>query len=176
MIHRFRFVLASVVTLVLGSQAHGQPLLPEQVFTVGTEVNESIKDVAMTQSGDVFAVGARDGLGHSDILILKYRRDGTLAFAKVYEFGVYSFGQSIEVMGDGGIVVSAYNETRFVDALTMRLDSLGNVIWANTWGSGAWDPGSGLTIDGSGNVYQNVASLGLGSHRRRPPGNLPSQN
>lgn len=138
-------------------------MLPDYSLTIGTSANERISGIDMTPAGDVYGVGVVEGPGTPRLLIVRQYWDGTLAFAKTYDFGVYSSGRSIEVMANGDIAVSGYLETRFVDVLTMRLDSLGNVIWGKAWGSGDWDPGNGMTIDASGNIIQNVASLGLGN-------------
>lgn len=143
--------------------ALAQDFLPQAAITIGSSEVEKIAGVDVAPNGDVYGVGTIYGPGTPDLLLIKQRADGSIAFAKIYDFGVYCSGHTVAVLPNGDVAVSAYIETRYVDALTMRLDSAGNPLWARVWGSGDWDPGNGLAVDNAGNIYQNVASIQSGS-------------
>jgi len=66
-----------------------------------------------------------------------------------------SGGSALAVAADesGNVYVAGITLDSYVDYLTVKYDSSGNVLWAHTYGGGYEDFASGLALDGSGNLY-----------------------
>ena len=105
-------------------------------------------------------------LGSRDAFALKLDSSGTTTWAKNYGgSGAIARGLSIAVDGSGNVYLGgrfqsanlttpALTKLGTQDAFALKLDSSGTTTWARNYGgSGASVTGSGIAVDGSGNVY-----------------------
>jgi hypothetical protein len=106
--------------------------------------------------------------GFSDAYILKLNSNGNLVWAKQLEGASGSRGEDVKVDISGNVYITGYhsgqtdfdpgpnqllfnqNGTTYSDVFLMKLDSNGNLIWANTYNDG-W--GFEIQIDFNNNVY-----------------------
>ena len=107
--------------------------------------------------------------GYYDCFILKLNSSGNLIWAKSLGSADSDFGNAISIDNDKNLYVSGsfsgsvdfdtgiatYIETSsgLDDIFILKLDSSGNFIWVNTFGTGTTDGGAGFAIDQSNNIY-----------------------
>jgi hypothetical protein len=106
-------------------------------------------------------------IGGGDAFALKLDSSGNTTWAKNYGgSGAQAQGMAIAVDGSGNVYLGGFFYTADLttppltkigvrDAFALKLDSSGNTTWAKNYGGsgGAWAQGSGIAVDGSGNVY-----------------------
>ena len=119
--------------------------------------------VAVDGSGNVYVAGSTRsfGAGELDVLVLKYRSDGTLLWQKTWGGSWYDSGHGVTVDGSGNICVVGYTGSfcsdpdDFYDALLLKYSPAGVLLWQKTWGGSDSESDSfdALFIDGSGNIY-----------------------
>ena len=131
--------------------------------------------IAVDPIGNVYLVGSFDQslvtpllakLGTKDAFAIKLDSSGTTTWARNYGGGGASVtGSGIAVDGSGNVYLGGYFSSANLgtpaltklgtrDAFALKLDSSGTTTWARNYGgSGASVTGSGIAVDGSGNVY-----------------------
>ncbi|TAN58007.1 MAG: DUF4347 domain-containing protein [Rhodospirillales bacterium] len=107
--------------------------------------------------------------GSTDIFVQKLDSTGALVWAKAMGGTGSDVGNGIAVDGSGNVYTTGSfsatadfdpgNETTeltsagITDIFIQKLDSTGALVWARAMGSTTADEGSGIAVDGSGNVY-----------------------
>ena len=107
--------------------------------------------------------------GNFDTFVLKLDTAGNFQWVKQFPGDGMNWGKAIVEDDDGNLYVSGiFNDSTDFDpgpgvagvrtagqgdAYLVKLDSSGNFLWANTWGSSTWEGVSGMCLDSSGNVY-----------------------
>ena len=89
--------------------------------------------VAVADNGDVIVVGTSG----NDIIVTKLDQNGNLKWAKTYGGPDTELIGNVAIDNDGNIIVvgSTYSFGQgALDALVIKLDSNGNVLWAKTYG------------------------------------------
>jgi len=103
----------------------------------------------------------------ADIFTLKYSLDGTLIWNKVWQGsgGGADFGNAIEQTSDGGYAVTGYESNTNANALLIKYNHLGSVIFAKSFGNSGSDIGSQVrqTSDGGYVIAGQTESFGAGS-------------
>ncbi len=122
----------------------------EGTWAVKTQVE------AMTTDGDgnlYMGVGEYDDELFSSTVV-KYSGDGTLLWGKAV--GNNRGVTDLRVVG-GALYAAGYKtyfeDTVPTDAYAAKFSLDGSVLWDKTFGTSAWDRGTGVTADGSGNAY-----------------------
>jgi hypothetical protein len=132
-----------------------------------------------------------NGAGSNDIFIARYQgSDGSLVWAEAAIGSELNRGQAIALDGDGNslvtgsfrgnavfgdiamggtILTSTNNST---DMFLAKYDIDGNFVWATWAGSTSTDFGTGVAVDGDGNVF--VTGGFLGTMTFRGPGPMPN--
>ncbi len=117
---------------------------------------DNAKAVAVN-GGNVYVAGTTRsyGAGLSDIFLLKYDRNGDLAWNKTW--GGISYDGSWAATADNeGIYVAGFTYTvgnLNANAALLKYDSDGNLLWSRTWGGAEDAVARGVAVDGRGAVY-----------------------
>ncbi len=107
--------------------------------------------------------------GSFDIFVSKLDSAGNFVWARQMGGTSVDLGSGVAVDGSGNVYttgrfrgnvdfdpgtnVSKLTSTGFDDIFVSKLDSAGNFVWARQIGGTGLDLGSGMAVDGSGNVY-----------------------
>jgi|GEM_PF-4488932 len=122
-------------------------------------------DIVIDNQNNIFVCGTKSVIGstNNEMVILKYDSQGSLIWEKNFSLpGSTDCGaEGIVLDNSGNIIVTGwdYVETAGgVRFLTVKIDSLGNIIWTKTYGypgSAGFDEGSGnkCVVDTQGNTY-----------------------
>ena len=137
--------------------------------------------IAVDGSGNVYVAGTSGGTwgspvtpvaGWLDAFVAKFNSSGDLLWNTFLGGAVYDdYGQSIAVDGSGNVYVAGYSDATWgspvnayaggnYDAFAAKLNSSGELQWNTFLGSSVADYGSGIAVDGSGNVYVTGDSRG----------------
>lgn len=116
--------------------------------------------VAVDNVGDVYVAGHSSiisGVNTHDVLILKYDSSGELIWQETWDGGDWDFAYAIAVEDDGDVFIAG--ETRedpwTSDALLLKYDSSGTLLWKRAWGGSAagnavfYD----IAVDEGGNIH-----------------------
>jgi hypothetical protein len=106
--------------------------------------------------------------GQSDVFVIKYDANGSLVWAKSMGGSQWEAANEVVVDGSGNVYVTGLfygtgdydpgaGTTNLVsngnyDVFVTKLDSNGDLVWANSFGSSADDYGNSIAVDASGNV------------------------
>ncbi|MBV6484089.1 MAG: hypothetical protein KFKLKKLM_00572 [Flavobacteriales bacterium] len=109
--------------------------------------------------------------GNQNIFIVKYDSIGNLIWGKSAGGDNHDYINSITVDNDGNVIVSGYYESPIItidsiilnnsdsnilitsDIFVIKYNSLGNLLWANSFGGNESDYSSGISTDSDGNIY-----------------------
>lgn len=91
-----------------------------------------------TEGGYIVAgISSSSGEGSSDILLIKFNADGSVAWRKTYGGVSTEYAFSLQVTASGGYLIGGYT-TSFGrganDALVINVDSNGNILWSKAYG------------------------------------------
>ncbi|MCK7591597.1 SBBP repeat-containing protein [Subsaxibacter sp. CAU 1640] len=108
-------------------------------------------------------------VGESDIYIQKMDPSGNFLWAKSYGSSLNDIGTSVTVDGSGNVYATGYfrNTVNFNpsgengnftsagsnDIFILKLDTLGNFIWAKSFGDATYDVGLSIALDQLENIY-----------------------
>ncbi len=129
--------------------------------------------IAIDTSGNVYVGGyspatwgspIRAYTSSDDAFAAKLSSSGGLTSNTFLGGSGYERGQAIAVDGSGNVYVGGYSGTASwgspiraytssSDAFAIKLDSSGALVWNTYLGTSGTDQGSGIAVDGSGNVY-----------------------
>lgn len=127
-------------------------------------------DIIQTFDSGYMVVGEAhtfDSLGKSDIFILKLTPTGDTSWGKTYGGLNSDYGYKIIQLSDSGYIISGYTESYgsgIRDAYVMRLNSVGDTLWAKAYGGNSIDGSSDFiqTKDGGFLLVGNTFSFGAG--------------
>jgi len=88
--------------------------------------------------GSVYVAGFTEGFGASvkDLLLLKYSAEGELQWAQTWTGGDFDGAFGVALSADGYVYVTGFT-TSFgneAEALLLKYEPNGNLVWARTWG------------------------------------------
>lgn len=142
----------------------------------GVKSDEEVRDVAVDEAGNVYAVGffvdtasfsgtIVNGKGGRDVFVAKYSPLGQLIWVKSGGGIKADDANSIALDGSGNLYIAgkidsaaAFESTELItaggtDAFIAKYDTSGNLIWILTSGGDASDNCLDLAADPSGNIY-----------------------
>jgi len=124
--------------------------------------NDEGHGIAVDGSGNVYVSGCEyDTSGKQNIWVRKYTSGGDEVWTTTYNgiFNGSDEGYGIAVDGSGNIYVTGFQEVSgTLEIWVRKYDSDGNEVWTRTQGGPpAERSGSGIAVDGSGNVYVSGA-------------------
>jgi hypothetical protein len=121
--------------------------------------NERANAITIGASGNAYLTGYTMNSGAGDYLTIKYRPNGDVAWAQVYN-GIsnqYDFARWVAVDNEENVYVTGYSRGLSFqnDIATVKYDSSGNQLWvARLNGSGNYnDQGNKVVTDNNGYVY-----------------------
>jgi hypothetical protein len=124
--------------------------------------------IAVDGSGNVYVTGETEGgldgnpsAGGYDIFVVKYDSAGVKQWVRQLGTGGWDVGIGIAVDGSGNVYVTGWTQGGLdgnpsaggYDIFVVKYDSAGVKQWVRQLGTGGWDVGYGIAVDGSGNVY-----------------------
>jgi len=139
--------------------------------TYGGVSSEEANSIYQTSDGGYIVAGytLSFGAGNFDILILKLDSNGDIEWQNTYGGPLDEDAFSIREISDNGFAIAASSNSfgaGNADALIMKLNNLGNIIWQNTYG-GAFDEYAlsiQQTSDGGYAIGGVSASFGAGGN------------
>ena len=133
--------------------------------TYGGPGREWVADMQTSTDGGFVLGGSTDsyGSGANDFWILKLDASGTIVWQKAYGGPRNDGAASIQLTADGGYIVAGSTSSfgaGGLDALVMKLDAEGSIIWQWTYG-GAFDDIAHLVQRASDGGYIVAGTAGL---------------
>jgi hypothetical protein len=136
----------------------------------GTAEDDSANGVAIDPTNNILVLGSSGGTLPNQInrycrpaFVRKYSPSGALLWSHVIETPTLNSRvqtYAISVNGLGESVIAGMTNGQFPgqtslgneDAFVVKLDALGNTLWARQFGTGTYDGAYGAAFDGAGNV------------------------
>jgi len=122
--------------------------------------NDLATGVAVDSAGNVYVAGATEsfGAGQSEVFLLKYDSMGNLLFQTTWGGPQNDYASGLAVDAAGNVYVTGYTYSYGVtqgiaSVILLKYDPSGNLLFQKTWGGAQNDYGSGVAVDGAGNVY-----------------------
>jgi hypothetical protein len=154
------------------------PTLTWNTF-LGGGGEDSSNALAVDGSGNIYVAGASDATWgsplrayslNSDAFVAKLDSSGNLIWNTFLGGRMMDSGDGVAVDGSGNVYVTGVSSASWgspvrafsggVDAFAAKLNSSGNLIWNTFLGGSVNGAGSGVAVDGSGNVYVAGSSGG----------------
>jgi hypothetical protein len=141
---------------------------------LGSPEYESADDIALDGSGNIYVIGSSyvtwgDPVnpiapgGKYDVFSAKLNSSGTLVWNTFMGSSGWDYDADIAVDGSGNVYLVGKSDATWGttlsphaggwDAFAAQLNTNGVMMWNAFLGSSATDSGSGIAVDGSGNIY-----------------------
>lgn len=118
--------------------------------TYGGSTDDYCRDSEFTSDGGFILVGGTSLTVHDyDVYLVKTNSLGELEWDKTYGGSGYDNGYAVKELDDGGYILSGVSESFGAggqDVYLIRTDSLGNLIWNNTYGGTSNEIGYSIDI------------------------------
>lgn len=130
--------------------------------TWGGNGNEEGHGVAVDTSGNAYVTGFTTGFGAggSDVILLKYGATGSLSWQETWGGPGFEAGLGIAVDTSNNIYVTGtmgatvpYPSFSGGDALLLKFNSGGTLLWQRSWGGPHTEIGYGVAVNSSGVAY-----------------------
>jgi uncharacterized delta-60 repeat protein len=153
------FLIILSITLAIGS-VQGQTLLTETTWGgVGSDVAEGVASAA---DGSSYVVGITDsfttdqfGNPSPKIFVVKFAPDGSLSWQRIWNgTTIRGLGRpDVAVSADGSVYVTGITADNGNDAVLLKFDASGTLLWERAWGGAASDEGKAVATAADGSVY-----------------------
>lgn len=154
--------------MVMKADGNTGNMIWNQIYGSGNTADHSYStDILPTDDGYMITgYVLNGGSGGNDILVARLDTVANLIWAKLYGGASNDYGMSIAGTS-GGFVIAGYTSSfgsGLDDALVMKIDSSGNLLWKNTYGGAAADRALEIVNDCNGGFYVagNTYSFGKG--------------
>lgn len=130
--------------------------------------NDQLSETMETSDQGILMVGTT-AVSNNDMWLVKYSATGTLLWSKRYDLGMHESGFGITELPDGTLLMCGATMPDFFgttdNAVLMRLDAMGNVIWSNVYAGAGAEMGFDVIRGLDGNLYMGgyTTSFGAGS-------------
>jgi hypothetical protein len=178
---------ASYDSEILSFDAPYVEITRESTFLFGGAVNDYFSDIVTTSNGEFIAVGASGsrvyldtgdwagiyGMGGDDAIIVKFDQNGEIIWKNRFGGSGSDSFSAVTATSDGGFVAVGYSaEESFnkndwigitgrggTDAIIVKFDQYGNVVWKNRFGGSNSDNFFSLTSTSDGGFVAVGRSL-----------------
>jgi uncharacterized delta-60 repeat protein len=153
------FLIILSVSLAIGS-LQGQTLLTETTW--GGAESDVADGVASAADGSSYVVGISDsfttdqfGNPSPKIFVVKFAPDGSLSWQRIWNgTTIRGLGRpDVAVSADGSVYVTGVTADNGGDAVLLKFDANGNLLWERAWGGTASDQGFAVATASDGSVY-----------------------
>lgn len=182
------FTLFLAVALFLGDQARAEAPAFRWAIRGGSDHYDYGTGIAVDNLGNTFVTGyfrgklefenfpSLEGKGEADIFVAKINRVGEIEWARQAGGSADDFARSVAIDDGGNVYVTgafqsptvAFDEGKELqrssdqEIFVAKYDPKGNLVWANSAGSGPGGTGNGIDVDLEGNVYVTGYFYGAG--------------
>ena len=163
------FLIILSIALTLGS-VQSQTLLSETTW--GGEGSDVADGVASAADGSSYVVGITDsftqdpfGIPSPKIFVVKFAADGSLSWQRIWNgTTIRGLGRpDVAVSADGSVYVTGVTADNQNDAVLLKFDANGNLVWERAWGGAASDEGLAVATASDGSVYIAGTAESFGS-------------
>ena len=153
------FLIIFSIALAIGS-LQSQTLLTETTW--GGEGSDVADGVASAADGSAYVVGisdsfATDPFGNPSprIFVVKFAPDGSLSWQKIWNgTTIRGLGRpDVAVSADGSVYVTGVTAENGNDAVLLKFDANGTLLWERAWGGAASDESFAVATAPDGSVY-----------------------
>jgi uncharacterized delta-60 repeat protein len=141
------------------------------IKVAGKEMYDGAFSIQQTSDGGYVITGSTNRVegARCDVFVIKLDSSGNLFWTKAIGGTDFDFGYSIQQTSDGGYVITGETSSFGAgkdDVFVIKLDSSGNLSWANTIGGTDHDLGYSIqqTSDGGYVITGYTSSFGAGSY------------
>jgi uncharacterized delta-60 repeat protein len=153
------FLVILSIAFAIGS-VHSQTLLTETTWGgAGSDVADGVASAA---DGSSYVVGITDsftrdpfGTPSPKIFVVKFAPDGSLTWQRIWNgTTIRGLGRpDVAVSADGSVYVTGVTADNGGDAVLLKFDANGNLLWERAWGGTASDQGFAAATASDGSVY-----------------------
>ena len=121
--------------------------------TWGSAANEVAYDVLQTRNGDYYVAGFTATSGNNDAAIVKYNKNREVVWEKVWGGTGTDYVNKIVETPDGNVLAVGYTASYGSggpDAVIMKFDTNGNLLWDRTWGGTGSEAANDVIVTGDG--------------------------
>ena len=153
------FLITLSVALAIGS-VQSQTLLTETTW--GGEGSDVAESVASGADGSSYVVGITDsftvdpfGTPSPKIFVVKFAPDGSLTWQRIWNgTTIRGLGRpDVAVSADGSVYVTGITAENGNDAVLLKFDANGSLVWERAWGGAESDEGLAVATASDGSVY-----------------------
>ena len=147
------------IAFAIGS-VQGQTLLTQTTW--GGAGSDGAEGVAGAADGSAYVVGltdsfATDPFGNPSprIFVVKFAADGSLSWQRIWNgITIRGLGRpDVAVSADGSVYVTGVTADNGNDAVLLKFDPSGNLLWEREWGGAESDEGLAVATASDGSVY-----------------------
>jgi hypothetical protein len=148
-----RIVVSAFLSILIG------PLMAQSNFNqqIGTAFQERAHCAIQTFDGNYLLVGITDGFGSGgNPFLIKMDINGEIIWSKDYPGINEDKIKDIIELPDHSLVMCGHTRSYgegYDDGFVMKTDSVGNVLWAKTYGTWGYEFGQKIVSDGVGGYY-----------------------
>ena len=163
------FVVIFSIALAIGS-VQSQTLLTETTWGgVGSDVAEAVASAA---DGSSYVVGITDsftadpfGTPSPKIFVVKFAPDGSLTWQRIWNgTTIRGLGRpDVAVSADGSVYVTGITADNGNDAVLLKFDANGTLLWERAWGGAESDESLAVATASDGSVYIAGTAESFGS-------------
>jgi uncharacterized delta-60 repeat protein len=153
----FFIILAGLLSI---GSAQGQTLLTQTTWGgVGSDVAEGVASAA---DGSSYVTGITDSFSEDPfgnpspkIFVVKFAPDGSVSWQKIWNgTTIRGLGRpDVAVSAEGSVYVTGLTAANGNDAVLLKFDADGTLLWERTWGGPASDQGLAVATAPDGSVY-----------------------
>ncbi len=138
-------------------------------WTISETSYEHAYSIQQTTDAGYIVAGSTEsyGAGNTDMWVLKLNSSGNVTWQRTYGGIMNDVAYSIQQTSDGGYILAGYTESVEInnrDAIIIKLDSSGNIVWQKRYGGPYFDEAQSIkqTNDGGFIIAIDTYSYGSG--------------
>jgi uncharacterized delta-60 repeat protein len=158
-----------LLLLLAPPTAQGQTVLTQTTW--GGVGSDAAEGVASAADGSSYVVGITDsfttdqfGQPSPKIFVVKFAPDGSLTWQRIWNgTTIRGLGRpDVAVSADGSVYVTGITADNQNDAVLLKFDASGTLLWERAWGGAASDEGLAVATASDGSVYITGTATSFG--------------